>query len=77
VVSVDFLRLLRTLPYRNRLALAACILAVVFGILGLKYARNHPNAKGGRHALIGLIMGALGIVAIVAFIGGASLLHWW
>lgn len=33
--------------------------AVVFGILGLQHQKKYPEAKGGNHALVGVIVGGL------------------
>jgi hypothetical protein len=43
-------------------------LAVIFGILGLKYASDNPEAKGTGHALTGLVMGGLEIVGLIAIV---------
>jgi hypothetical protein len=45
--------------------------AIILGILGLRYERIHPEAKGGYHALIALVFGTLSLlcnplVALVA-----------
>ena len=69
------------IPYKNPQALLAYYLglfslvpvfgllmapaAVVLGIKGLKYARQHPVVKGGAHAWIGIVCG-----------GFWSLVHW-
>jgi hypothetical protein len=61
------------IPYKNGKALAAyycgvfsfipCAgnilgpIALVFGILGLRFAREHPRARGAGHAWSGIIMG--------------------
>jgi WD40 repeat protein len=63
------------IPYKNGLALAAyycgvfsliCGLglvlgptALILGILGLRYRRANPTAKGAGHAVIGIVMGSL------------------
>src|SRR5262249_31152071 len=76
------------IPYRNGYALAAYYcgvfgliplagnglapLALVLGVLGLRYVRNHPTAKGTAHAIVGIVLGVLetlfywGVVAFVA-----------
>ncbi len=62
-------------PYRNAMALAAYyvavaslipvlglilgIAAVVLGVMGLKYHKQHPESKGKAHALVGIILGGL------------------
>ena len=76
------------IPYKNAKALIAyycgvfslipCfpigLIGLVLGILGLKYAKEHPEAKGKIHAWVGIILGGLfGILytvgTIVAVIG--------
>jgi predicted Zn finger-like uncharacterized protein len=63
------------IPYRNGRALAAyycgvfsfipCVglilgpIALIFGILGLRFAKAHPTARGGGHAIAGIVMGSL------------------
>jgi predicted Zn finger-like uncharacterized protein len=63
------------IPYRNGRALAAyycgvfsfipCIglilgpIALVLGILGLRFARAHPSAKGTGHAIAGIVCGSI------------------
>jgi DNA-directed RNA polymerase subunit RPC12/RpoP len=63
------------IPYKNGKALAAyycgvfslipCLalilgpIAFIFGLLGLRYAREHPRVKGAGHAWAGIILGAL------------------
>ena len=37
-------------------------LALVLGILGYKYANAHPKAKGGVHAVVGIVLGILTIL---------------
>jgi hypothetical protein len=70
------------IPYRNGLALGAYYcgvfgfipilgfmlapMAIVLGFLGLRHSRKHTNARGGGHAIAGII---LGIVAIPWNIG--------
>jgi len=39
--------------------------ALVLGILGLRYSRRHPTARGGGHAIAGIVLGSL-----------TSLLNW-
>ena len=66
------------IPYNNSQALTAyyvgvfglipCIgallgpAAVVFGVLGLRYARQHPQTSGTAHALVGIGLGVLEIL---------------
>jgi len=63
------------IPYRNVPALVGYYLAVfslipflgialglagfVLGIIGLRYAQVHPEARGKAHALVGIILGGL------------------
>jgi hypothetical protein len=37
--------------------------AVILGILGLRYAKAHPTAKGTGHAVVGIVLGSLSLVA--------------
>ncbi len=71
-------------PYRNAPALIAYYLgvfslipcvgmalgigAVILGIIGLKQASKHPEAKGKVHAWIGIILGSLVLIAHLVFI---------
>jgi hypothetical protein len=83
------------IPYRNGKALAAyycgvfslipCLglllgpIALILGILGFRYVRAHPEAKGTGHAIAGIILGSLTtlgngvpvLVGIVMAIGSA------
>jgi hypothetical protein len=75
------------IPYKNGLALAAYYCgvfglvpilgfvlaptALVLGILGLRYSRRNPKARGGGHAITGIILGGL---STVGHIGLAVLL---
>jgi len=47
----------------------AAIPAFVTGILGVRYANEHPEAKGKVHAWVGIILGALGILLWIPVIG--------
>jgi hypothetical protein len=63
------------IPYKNGKALAAyyigvfslipCLgavlgpIAVVLGVMGLNYARQHPGASGKAHAIVGIVLGGL------------------
>src|SRR5438552_4171155 len=63
------------IPYRNGMALASyytgvfslipCFglilgpIALVLGVLGLRYANRNPRAKGTAHAVVGLVLGSL------------------
>lgn len=69
------------IPYKNSRALAAyyfgifslipCVgiplgvTALILGILGLKYANKHPEAKGEVHAWVGVVLGALTAVGYI------------
>jgi len=73
--SIEDTIISRVVPYKNTQALAAyycavfalipCVgiilgyVALVLGILGLKYAKAHPEAHGKVHAWIGVILGGL------------------
>jgi hypothetical protein len=70
------------IPYKNSAALIAYYLgvfsllggiilglpAVVLGVLGLKYAKLHPEARGKAHAWTGIILGALMSLISVAVV---------
>src|SRR5262249_47989980 len=82
------------IPYKNVKALIAyyfgvfslipCVgnllgpAALILGILGLRYAKTYPAAKGTGHAIAGIIMGGLttlaywGIILAVMVMGGIS-----
>jgi len=69
------------IPYKNSKALTAyylgvfglipclgiplAIAAIVLGIMGCSYVKQHPEAKGGAHAWAGIIMGGLELVGNV------------
>jgi hypothetical protein len=71
------------IPYKNGKALAAyycgvfalipcfggilAILALIFGFLGLSYAKKHPEARGKGHAIAGIV---LGVICTLAWIVG-------
>ena len=78
------------IPYKNGMALASyyCgvfglipalglvlgILAVIFGIVGLRHKRRHPNHGGTAHAVVGIVLGSLAglanwIVTVLILIG--------
>jgi uncharacterized Zn finger protein (UPF0148 family) len=84
------------IPYKNGKALAAyyigvfslipCLglglgpVALVFGILGLRYVKENPRAKGTGHAWAGIILGSLTTagnlgVAILILIGFLASRH--
>lgn len=63
------------IPYKNSKALTAyycgvfslipCLglilgpIALIFGISGLRYAKEHPQAKGQAHAVVGIVLGTV------------------
>ncbi len=65
------------IPYKNPLALISyycgvfglipCVglvlgpAALVLGILGLRYSRRHQTARGGGHAITGIVLGVLSL----------------
>ena len=67
------------IPYKNGKALAAyycgvfalipcfggilAILALIFGFLGLAHARKHPEARGKAHAITGIVLGVICVLA--------------
>jgi hypothetical protein len=73
------------IPYRNGQALAAyycgvfslipCVglilgpIALIMGILGLRYSKLHPAAKGGGHAIAGIVLGLLVLIGHLIVIG--------
>jgi len=83
------------IPYKNGKALAAyyvgvfslipCFalilgpIAFIFGILGLRYAKEHPTARGAGHAWAGIILGGITTLAnlgvIVFFVVMAIVNH--
>lgn len=70
------------IPYRNAGALAAyylgvfalipcvglilAVLAIGFGVAGLRAARQHPQTKGRGHAVAGIVLGSLVLLGHVA-----------
>lgn len=72
------------IPYRNGAALAAYYtgvfslipvlalllgpIAIVLGVLGLRFATKHPLARGRVHAWVGIVLGTLSFLGNVAFI---------
>jgi hypothetical protein len=65
------------IPYRNPTALAAyycgifslipvlglvlALVAIVLGIIGVRYRQLHPKAKGTAHAIVGIVFGVLAL----------------
>jgi predicted Zn finger-like uncharacterized protein len=84
------------IPYKNGRALAAyycgvfaivpCFgpilgpIALIFGILGLRFVKAHPTAKGTGHAIAGIVLGiittllwgGLALVGVIAMIAAAA-----
>ena len=80
------------IPYRNAAALAAyylgvfslipcvgvilAILAIAFGVYGLRLARERPETKGKGHAYAGIVLGAIvlvgHLVATIAIVASAK-----
>ncbi|WP_084760397.1 DUF4190 domain-containing protein [Zavarzinella formosa] len=47
------------------------IVPLILGILGLKHAKRYPEAKGSGHAITGIVLGAIELVAglvLIAFV---------
>lgn len=80
------------IPYKNGAALTAYYLgifsivcglvlgvpALILGIMGLKYADQHPEARGKVHAWVGIILGSLMTLislAVIASIFFAAAQH--
>ena len=75
------------IPYKNPKALIAyycgvfglipilgffiAVAAVVLGIMGLRYAKAHPTAKGTGHAIVAIVLGSLSLLAHFSCIGFA------
>jgi Domain of unknown function (DUF4190)/zinc-ribbon domain len=71
------------IPYKNGAALTAYYLgifsivcglvlgipALILGIMGLKYANQHPEARGKVHAWVGIILGSVTTLISLAVIG--------
>jgi Domain of unknown function (DUF4190) len=73
------------IPYKNPKALIAyycgvfglipilgffiAVAAVVLGIMGLRYVKAHPTAKGTGHAIVGIVLGSLSLLAHFSCIG--------
>ena len=51
--------------------------ALITGILGLRYAKQHPEARGAIHAWVGIIMGGGCILLILLMVvaGSIATLH--
>jgi hypothetical protein len=77
------------IPYKNPKALTAyyvgvfslipcvgmilAVVAIVLGVLGLKYAKAHPTARGQAHAIVGIVLGTLVILGHVGVVAAAAL----
>jgi hypothetical protein len=77
------------IPYKNSSALTAYYLgvfslvcgilsipAVIFGIMGLKFALLHPELKGKAHAWVGIVLGGVTTLlyaVIITIVGISSL----
>ena len=53
------------------------IVALILGVKGLKFANQHPEAKGKTHAWVGIIMGGLftliyGALTVIMLVGAAT-----
>jgi hypothetical protein len=73
------------IPYRNGYALGAYYcgvfslipifgmvlgpVALILGIVGLRYVKKHPTAKGTGHAIAGVVMGSLTTLGHLSCIG--------
>jgi hypothetical protein len=66
---------------RRLLACAGLLLgpaALILGILGYRYSQRHPTARGGGHAIAGIVLGLLtalanwGVVIFVLVVGGLA-----
>jgi Domain of unknown function (DUF4190) len=70
------------IPYKNGYALASyycgvfslipcvggllSVIAIVLGFMGLSYVKKHPTAHGTAHAIVGLVLGFLVLLAHLA-----------
>ena len=44
------------------------IVPIVLGVMGLKYAKLHPEAKGQAHAITGIVLGVIEVLSFLAAI---------
>ena len=51
------------------LGLVLAIAAVILGIMGLKYAKRHPTAKGTGHAIVGIVLGVISVLYHLSCVG--------
>ena len=42
------------------------IVPIILGVMGLKYAKEHPEAKGQAHAIVGIVLGSLEVLTFLA-----------
>jgi hypothetical protein len=45
------------------------IVPIILGFMGLSYAKKHPEAKGGGHAITGIILGFIQVLTFLTLIG--------
>ena len=45
------------------------IVPIVLGFMGLKYAKQHPEAKGQAHAITGIVLGLLELLTFLGQVG--------
>ena len=45
------------------------IVPIVLGFMGLKYAKQHPEAKGQAHAITGIVLGFLELLTFLGQVG--------
>ena len=73
------------IPYKNGWALASyylgvfslipcvgaflAVLAIIFGFMGRSHARQHPDRKGGIHAIVGIVLGSVVLFLHLAALG--------
>jgi hypothetical protein len=48
------------------LGMVSCTLACLFGVLGIRYARREPGARGTGHAITGLVLSSISVLGNVA-----------
>jgi hypothetical protein len=44
-------------------------LPIVLGIFGLRYAKQHPEARGQVHAIIGIVLGCIQVLVFIVQVG--------
>jgi hypothetical protein len=55
--------------------------ALILGIMGYRYSQRHPTARGGGHAIAGIVLGLLtallnwGVVIAMLVAGGVAAMH--